>query len=186
MKKNERGHRSRRRAEMWKKKLERYRTIQRQIESSAPDILNSENFRRTKEHIQHGNMTVNSHVMNVARYSLALSDRLHIRCHRRELIRGALLHDYFLYDWHTPYEENPHKLHGFFHPGTALRNAVKEYRLSVREKDIISKHMWPLTVVPPMCREAWIVTAADKWCSLMETLHLHRGHGAILQKLRKD
>ena len=183
---NEHRQRSERKAKIWKKKLERYRTIQRQIEKSAPDILSSRNFRRTKEHIQHGNMTVNNLVMNGARYSLALSESLHIRCNRRELIRGALLHDYFLYDWHTPDEKNPHKLHGFYHPGTALRNAVKEYRLSNREKDIIRKHMWPLTVVPPMCREAWIVTAADKWCSLMETLHLHRGHGAILQKLRND
>ena len=42
------------------------------------------------------------------------------------------------------------------------------------EKDIIKKHMWPLTIVPPVCREAWIVTMADKYCSLMETLRLHR------------
>lgn len=185
---NSKAHRrrSRRQAERWKRKLERYRTIQRQIEKSAPDILSSRNFLRTKEHIQHGNMTVNNHVMNVARYSLALSDKLHIRCSRRELVRGALLHDYFLYDWHQPDEENPHKLHGFYHPGIALKNAVKEYKLTNREKDIIRKHMWPLTVVPPSCREAWIVTTADKWCSLMETLHMHKGHGAILQKLRKD
>ena len=32
--------------------------------------------------------------------------------------------------------------------------------------------MWPLTIsAVPMCREAWIVTMADKWCSLMETFH---------------
>lgn len=178
--------RNRRQAEKWARKLERYRTLQRQIVKSAPDILRSRNFHRTKGFIQHGNMTVNRHVMNVARYSLAISEKLHIRCNRRELIRGALLHDYFLYDWHMQDTENPHKLHGFFHPGTALRNAAREYNLTDRERDIIKKHMWPLTVVPPRCREAWIVTTADKWCSLMETLHLHKGHGAILQKLRKD
>ncbi|MGN0402390.1 MAG: HD domain-containing protein [Acetatifactor sp.] len=171
--------RSLKQAERWKKKLDRYRTIQMQIKRDAADILCSKNFRSTKEHIQHGNMTVNAHVMNVARYSLALSDKLHIRCNRRELVRGALLHDYFLYDWHIPDEVNPHKLHGFYHPGRALRNAIREYELTEREKDIIKKHMWPLTVVPPACREAWIVTAADKWCSLMETIHMHRGHGAI-------
>ena len=33
------------------------------------------------------------------------------------------------------------------------------------------------TVVPPACREAWIVTAADKWCSLLETLYIYKGHG---------
>lgn len=178
--------RSEKQAVRWQRKLERYRAIQRQIEENAPDILESANFHKMKEYIQHGNMTVNGHVMNVARYSLALSDRLHIRCNRRELVRGALLHDYFLYDWHKPDAKNPHRLHGFFHPGRALKNASMEYTLTSREKDIIKKHMWPLTAVPPVCREAWIVTAADKWCSLMETLHMHRGHGIILQKLRND
>lgn len=178
-----RKRRPEKQAVKWQKKLERYRAIQRQIRENAPDILQSENFQRTRKHIQHGNMTVNDHVMDVARYSLALSDRLHIRCNRRELVRGALLHDYFLYDWHKPDMENPHKLHGFYHPGKALRNASREYKLTEREKDIIKKHMWPLTVVPPACREAWIVTMADKWCSLMETMHMHKGHGALREEL---
>ena len=182
----EKRPRSKRQAERWKRKLEHYRRIQRQIQRDAPDILRSANFRKTREHIQHGNVTVNDHVMDVARYSLAISEKLHIPCSRRELVRGALLHDYFLYDWHKPDAENPHRLHGFYHPGRALKNASKEYKLTLREKDIIKKHMWPLTVVPPGCREAWIVTTADKWCSLLETLHMHRGHGAILQKLRNE
>lgn len=172
--------RNRRQSARWEKKLERFREMDKQIKENAPDILQSDNFRGMKRYIQHGNMTVYSHVMNVARYSIALDDKLHARCSRRELIRGALLHDYFLYDWHKPDLEHPHRLHGFYHPGTALRNASKEYKLTAREKDIIKKHMWPLTVAPPTCREAWIVTAADKWCSLMETLHMRRGHGAVL------
>lgn len=170
--------RSPKQAERWKKELIKYRNKQKMIRGYASDILASNNFNKTKEFIQHGNMTVNNHVMNVARYSLALSDKLHIKCNKKELVRGALLHDYFLYDWHIPDEENPHKLHGFYHPGRALKNAMMEYKLTPREQDIIKKHMWPLTVVPPMCREAWIVTAADKWCSLMETIHMHKGHGA--------
>lgn len=63
-----------------------------------------------------------------------------------------------------------------------MRNASREYRLTEREKEIIRKHMWPLTVVPPTCREAWIVTAADKWCSMLETLHMHKGHGALRER----
>lgn len=35
--------------------------------------------------------------------------------------------------------------------------------------------MWPLTVVPPLCREAWVVSMADKYCSLLETLHVRKG-----------
>lgn len=184
----DRGHRprSRRQAEKWKRELERFRAVQRQIKEDAPDILASPNFRRTREYIQHGSMTVNEHVLSVARCSLVMSNMLHIPCNKRELVRGALLHDYFLYDWHMPDRENHHRLHGFYHPGVALRNASREYRLTNREKDIIKKHMWPLTVVPPRCREAWIVTTADKWCSLLETLRMRRGHGALLQKLRKE
>lgn len=175
-----------RKARRWQRKLEHFRRIQRQIEEEAPDILRSGNFKRMKEYVQHGDVTVNAHVLSVARCSLALSERLHISCSRKELIRGALLHDYFLYDWHIPDEENPHKLHGFYHPGVALRNAAREYMLTEREKNIIKRHMWPLTVVPPSCREAWIVTAADKWCSLMETFYIYKGHGAVLSRVRKD
>ena len=146
-----------------------------ELKKYAEDILNSANFQRTKEHIQHGNMTVNEHCINVAKTSLMIKKKLHITCNQRDLVRGALLHDYFLYDWHKKDLKNPHKLHGFYHPGRALRNAKKEYVLTKRQEDIIKNHMWPLSVVPPMCREAWIVTAADKYCSLMETFRLHKG-----------
>lgn len=170
--------------ERWKRQFEQHRELHRQIKAAAQDILQSYNFRQTREHIQHGNMTVNNHCINVAKCSLEISRRLHIKCNRRDLIRGALLHDYFLYDWHDKEHIQPHKLHGFYHPGRALKNASEEYHLTHLEREIIRKHMWPLTVVPPTCREAWIVTTADKWCSLMETMRIHRGHGAIIQKLR--
>lgn len=57
-----------------------------------------------------------------------------------------------------------------------MKNAEDEFSLSEIEKDIIKKHMWPLTVVPPVYREAWIVSIADKYCSFMETVRLHRKH----------
>lgn len=177
------GQRNRQKVERWKRHYERHKELHKQIQKAGGDILISNNFNKTKGYIQHGNMTVNSHSLNVARCSLAISEKLHIDCNRRELIRGALLHDYFLYDWHDKDYEQPHRLHGFYHPGVALKNASREYKLTPRERDIIKKHMWPLTVMPPMCREAWLVMAADKWCSFMETVRLHKGHGAILQKL---
>ena len=169
--------RRQKRKERIQRLYERQKRLHALLKEHGADILNSENFRNTRRHIQHGNMTVHSHVMNVARYSLLLNKKFRIGCNKHDLVRGALLHDYFLYDWHIPDKENPHKLHGFYHPGTALRNASREYRLTLREQNIIRRHMWPLTVVPPACREAWIVTAADKWCSLLETLYIYKGHG---------
>ena len=178
--------RSAKKVQKWKERFERERQLRQEIRAVAPDILRSKNFRSTRSHVQHGNMTVNDHSMNVATYSLAISEKLHIPGEKKDLIRGALSHDYFLYDWHTPDHISPHKLHGFYHPGRALHNAQKEYHLTPREKDIIKKHMWPLTIsAVPMCREAWIVTMADKWCSLMETFHVHKGRGALIEKLRK-
>lgn len=181
---NQNRLRDSKRAEKWQKFYNKQKQLHKEIRENAMDILESENFNDTKDFIQHGNMTVNSHCINVAKYSLAISNKMHIPCNRRELIRGALLHDYFLYDWHDKEHIKLTRLHGFYHPGIALRNAAMEYDLTDREKDIIKKHMWPLTVVPPMCREAWIVTAADKWCSFLETVRLHKGHG--IRRNRKE
>lgn len=158
-----------------KKSVKKERILNGMLYEAAWDILNSENFLSTRNYIQHGTVTVHSHCINVAKHSIVIAQKLGIRYHRRELIRGALLHDYFLYDWHDKDHANPLRLHGFFHPGVALKNASKEFVLTKREKDIIHKHMWPLTVVPPGCREAWIVSAADKWVSLMETLRIYKG-----------
>lgn len=171
-------HRQKRR-ERIRKLYERNKRIHALLKKHASDILESENFKGTRQHIQHGSMTVYNHCMDVARYSLLLNKKLGLKCDKHDLIRGALLHDYFLYDWHDKeYLSQRKRLHGFWHPSIALRNAEKEYQLNDIQRDIIHKHMWPLTVVPPKCREAWVVTAADKYCSLMETIKLHKGHGA--------
>lgn len=169
--------RTEKKKEKFRKAFHRQKELHSLLREYGGDILDSDNFRKTDEYIQHGNMTVNHHCINVAKYSLAISQKLKIRCNRRELIRGALLHDYFLYDWHDKHRENMKRLHGFYHPGIALKNAAEEYELTAREKDIIRKHMWPLTVIPPQYREAWIVTTADKYCSLLETIHFHKGRG---------
>lgn len=153
---------------------EAYRSI---ITRHGSDILESDHFERLKSFIQHGNVTVYEHSLHVALCAIKLNKKLGIKGREREIIRGALLHDYFLYDWHdgdAPGNIHP-KLHGFYHPGIALRNATRDFALSEREKEIIRKHMWPLTVNPPRCREAWVVCLADKYASTLETLKLKKG-----------
>lgn len=159
------------------RRAKRREEIRADIEKYAQDILQSRNFQKTREHIQHGRVSVQKHCLSVAECSVRIKEKLEklgIRCQEKDLVRGALLHDYFLYDWHDKTGHEHRRLHGFYHPGIALANASREYRLSARERDIIAKHMWPLTIKPPVCREAWIVTAADKYCSFKETL-LRRG-----------
>jgi len=119
---------------------------------------------------QHGNTSCLMHSIAVAYYSYRLAKKLgEDKFNIPELIRGALLHDYFLYDWHVKPFHEENGLHGFSHPKTAWQNAGRDFSLTERECDIIRKHMFPLTLTKiPMYRESWIVTTVDKWLSLYE------------------
>ncbi len=118
-------------------------------------------------YIQHGDTSCLWHSIAVAYYSLLLVKLLHISCDCHSLLFGALFHDYFLYDWHE--KDRSHRFHGFKHPKTALRNAGRIKNMNAVEIDIISKHMFPLTPVPPVFKESIIVCTVDKFCSLYET-----------------
>ncbi len=143
--------------------------IRERIRLQASDVLESANFARSDSYIQHANISTREHSIHVAEKALRINDVLHAKSVERDLVRGALLHDFFLYDWHQSGGDNHHPhVHGFTHPTTALNNAEKEFELTPRERDVIKKHMWPLTVVPPLCREAWLVTLADKICTIQE------------------
>ena len=121
-----------------------------------------------KKYIQHGGITTYDHCRNVARISYAIACGLHLRVDEKSLVRGAFLHDYFLYDWHGHKGEG---LHGFTHPLEAERNARRDFAVSDKEADIIRSHMWPLTITRiPRSREAVLVNLSDKLCSARETL----------------
>ena len=104
-----------------------------------------------KNYIQHGTTTVFAHSVRVASLSLKLAKKLHLRVNRKSLLRGALLHDYFLYDWHE--KDRSHRLHGLYHAGTALKNAKKDFHLNKLEENIIARHMFPLNPIFPRYKE---------------------------------
>lgn len=132
-------------------------------------LIKKGNLYENRRYIQHGSVSVLRHCIAVAICSCKIADTFHLQVDRKALIRGALLHDYFLYDWHIPDKE--HELHGFTHPFTARDNAKRDYMLSPREENIIVRHMFPLVPIPPTCTEAWIVCLADKICASQETAH---------------
>lgn len=132
-------------------------------------IRGTSRFIKSKKFIQHGKTSVYMHSVGVAYISCYLAEKYHLNVDYDSLIMGALLHDYFLYDWHD--KENEHKRpHGFYHPSAALANAEMDFELNWRVKNIIKRHMFPLTPIPPKCMEAWIVCIADKICSTKETV----------------
>ncbi|MDY2921984.1 MAG: HD domain-containing protein [Eubacterium sp.] len=127
-------------------------------------------LKKEKEYMQHGSTSVYEHSVKVAYISLCLAKWLHLKVDPVSLMRGALLHDYFLYDWHE--KDRSHRLHGFRHASTALRNAERDFQLNEVEKNIIARHMFPLNPIPPKYKEAWVVCLADKYCAFLETVRL--------------
>jgi len=131
------------------------------------EMLSSETVLKMNDYVQHGQTTCLEHCVKVAHFSYRMSVKARIRCDRKSMIRGALLHDFFLYDWHVP--DKTRGLHGFSHPKAALKNAERYFLLNEIERDVIEKHMWPMTVRLPKYRESVMVCLADKACALLET-----------------
>ena len=145
----------------------RHIRLLRQLECQLIPLLTDSRLWLSDLAIQHGDTSVLLHCLAVAYFSLWLAKRLGLKCDQNSLIRGALLHDYFLYDWHDP--DPSHRLHGLHHAAVALRNAQEDLILTQTEQDIIAHHMFPLTPRPPKSREALLVCLVDKGCGLYET-----------------
>lgn len=143
-------------------------TKKEKIRYYGKDILDSKSIQIQKQCLQHGKRTVFEHSLAVALMCLTINEFLHLKLNERRLIRGALLHDYFLYDWHV--KDKSHRLHGFRHPYFALENARKEYELDPVLEDMIVKHMFPLIPIPPKYKESWVLCIADKICASKETI----------------
>jgi uncharacterized protein len=136
------------------------------FEKLTKDIQESAVFCENKKFIQHGAISVYEHSLSVARMSFRLGEKLNI-ADKRGLVRAALLHDFFLYDWH----KRIFSWHGWMHPVYAAENARKHFNISPKEYSLIRTHMWPFTLFhPPKYREGWIICLADKIVSIIETI----------------
>lgn len=138
------------------------------IEKYASDILNSKSVLCQKEFMQHGKVSVYDHTINVTIHALKIVKKFKIKVDERSLIRGCLLHDYFLYDWHV--NDKSHKLHGFHHARTAMLNADRDFGLNKVEKNMIYSHIFPLNLRLPKYKESIILCISDKICAVKETI----------------
>mgnify|MGYP000011912385 FL=1 len=136
------------------------------VHELGKEILASDNMKREKRFIQHANVSTYEHSIGVATMSLTLAAIFRVKVDKVSLVRGALLHDFFLYDWHD--KTAMPKAHAYLHPLIAFDNAKKEFKLNAIEKNIIQAHMFPLSIVMPKYKESWIVVMADKICAMNE------------------
>lgn len=119
-------------------------------------IIEHRRFRYLSMYRHHGDVSCMEHCLKVASIAFCMSASRGIDV--RPATRGALLHDFFFYDWRT----GGPRLHGFRHPSIALKNAERFFKLCDIERDAILRHMWPLTPIPPRYTESMIVCIADK------------------------
>lgn len=138
--------------------------LEEEYKDCINNLISHEITRSMKYYIQHSDVSCLDHSLYVSYISYLVCKKLGLDyC---SAARGGLLHDFFLYDWHI---KKPYKgLHGFMHPSIALQNADKYFSLNHIEKDIIKKHMWPLTVSLPRYKETFVVLMVDKYCATME------------------
>lgn len=100
------------------------------------EICKNSRILQSHKYIQHGDTSVFRHSVSVAYYSYYLAWKMHMPVDEKSLIRGALLHDYFLYDWHE--KDASHKWHGFHHARKALQNAMEDFDLNEVESGYAS------------------------------------------------
>ena len=126
-------------------------------------VLQMKNFR------QHYETTCFDHCLTAAYYCYCICKKYHLDY--KSATRAAMLHDLFLYDWR---ERQPDRkgLHAFTHGKTACENACKLFNLNDKEKDIIIKHMWPVTIAFPKSFEGFVLTFVDKYCAMSESFKI--------------
>ena len=130
------------------------------------DLVVHDNVQMMKEFRAHYNVSCYEHSVSVSHYSYLICKFLDLDY--KSAARGGLLHDLYLYDWRTTTLTDGR--HGFVHPRIALDNAASIFELNEIEKDIVLKHMFPLTWRPPSYKEALIVCLVDKYCATKEIL----------------
>lgn len=134
-----------------------------------PDVLSMNEFR-------HHDRTALTHSLGVSRRAYSIAK--HLRLDASSVARGALLHDFFLYDR----REGNNPKHSSNHAKVALANATKRFKLNHIEEDIIVAHMWPVCKPFYSYAESALVSIVDKVVSTREVLLLLRSSVVCLMQ----
>jgi len=154
-------------ASFFRRKLRRYRDgCVAEFYLHIQPLLECDQVQALENFTQHNCYSRLNHCLDVAYYSFFIAKLLRWDC--GSAARGALLHDLYLYDRAESPGQNKDHLRA--HPKVALENARTVCELNKIEENIIRRHMWLVTLVPPRYKEGYIVTFVDKYCALREAL----------------
>lgn len=132
----------------------------------ARPIIEHEQYQQMRK-IKHHDESVYEHSVKVAFYAYQIAYKHGLDW--EATIRGALLHDFFLYKFKKSLSLRivPDSIkHAIVHPIIAFNNASKYFNLNEKEENIIKAHMFPFGF--PKSKEAWIVSYVDKYIATFE------------------
>ena len=155
---------------MERKKIKPLTQTQKEFLAYSKGIADSDLMNQERNFTQHRGTTVYEHSIGVAYTSYFIAKHMPFSFREASLVKGALLHDYFLYDWHE--KDDSHKWHGFCHPRIAMNKANADYGINPVDANIIHRHMFPLTPIPPKYKESYLVSIMDKVCAIGEMLNI--------------
>ena len=145
---------------------------QLEFDEISNELKNDSNVLKMKDFVQHGSIFTYDHCLDVASLAFHLSKGLKMKADKEVLIKAAMLHDFYLYDWHGSSVNVPlFQMHGFTHANKASENAKQILNVNEKTTNAIKSHMWPLTLRQiPTSKEAWLICLCDKLCATKETI----------------
>lgn len=136
------------------------------------DIIENEEFNKTKEIMHHG-LNRFDHCMRVSYYSYKVTKLL--KLDYEDVARAGLLHDFFFVD-NNEVDKTKRLDVLINHPKYALVNSKRYFSLTDKEEDIITSHMFPISLRAPKYMESWIVDIVDNVIAVVEACYATRKH----------
>lgn len=134
------------------------------------DIIEHEEFNKTKDIVHHG-LNRFDHCVRVSYYSYKVTKLL--KLDYEQVARAGLLHDFFFVD-NSDVDATKRLDVLINHPKYALINSKRYFELSDKEEDIITSHMFPVSLKTPKYMESWIVDVVDNVVAVGEAMYSTR------------
>jgi uncharacterized protein len=146
-------------------------------------IVHTESFLMMHTYKHHMKTTMYDHSLKVAYLCYKYTCKHNSNINQYELIRAALLHDYFLYDRINKTNKINRFVHLFKHPQRALKNAIRDYPdLSKYEINAIKRHMFPIVPIPPTTKCGWLICYFDKIAAIGDYVNMKKWKQPLIKQ----
>ena len=144
------------------------------------DLLCDELVESMKNYHHHKEINTHYHSLFVAYSVMKLCERLQV-INEREIVRAALLHDFYLYEWFT---EKHEEYHIWYHPKESVKNIEAHFgKLTPMQKNMVLSHMFPTYVELPKSLGAWMLTFCDKRCAIEDYFKLSTRFEPVYERI---